>query len=152
MNEQCLFVIDTDCYAGNFELAMCEYVTGQGESTWASKAKDEIPEVISSIEDIIGLSSSGRNSEMMPNPRYGNDGMGNEELLTKENKAKFTHPAYYSVAIVFNKKPSDEIIEVMKKRAYSFAEIKRNEKALIYQLDINIEGFKLLERDYKEIK
>lgn len=79
------------------------------------------------------------------NPQY--DLSDSVQEMSKKGVAKF--PAYMSVAIFFNKKPSDKIIKVMKDRAIKFAELcsknKSEEIGTRYSLNaMNITGFRLI--------
>ncbi|MBU1976527.1 MAG: hypothetical protein KKA62_01075 [Nanoarchaeota archaeon] len=148
-----LFVIDTDTYAGNFERQMCAYVTGQiGEcevgKEQARLAKQEIPEVVAQLEELIKSvpdeHGCHRPVSIFPNPRYGNDGQGNQALLTAENREQFPGPAYNSVAIYFNSIPDSRLLDVMKERAKEIAAREIGLKK--YELTIMIEGFRFLEQ------
>lgn len=148
-----LLVIDTNRYAGNFEREMCAYITGQiGDCAvgkkQAERAKQEIPQIISTLEDLIEQVPDDhgcrRPVSIFPNPRYGNDGHGKHAVLTAENKDKFSWPAYYSVAIYFHTLPQTEVLKILEERALKFAQQEEH---------ITIEGFRLLEKHtvYKEI-
>jgi len=54
------------------------------------------------------------------------------------------HPCYNSVAIFFNKRPPDQLIELMKIRAKEFA-LKKPSRMREFMPDITITGFRLLE-------
>ena len=159
--EHYLFVIDTDTYAGNFEREMCAYVTGQiGECEVGKEnaeiAKQEIPEVVAKLEDLVELvpdeHGCARPVSIFPNPRYGNDGHGDHSLLTDENKAKFQWPAYYSVAIYFHSIPDSVLLDIMKERARDIAT--RGVGLKGFEEKVGIEGFRLLEQHttYNEVK
>lgn len=131
---------------------MSAYMTGRvgdcgvGEEL-AEVAKQEIPNIVAQLEGLIESipDEHGRHRpvSIFPNPRYGNDGHGNQALLTNKNKNFFTWPAYNSVAIHFCQIPKPELVNIMKKRAKEFASKKK----------IKIEEFRLLEQctGYKEI-
>ena len=146
-----LFIIDTDTYAGDFERAMCAYVTGQigdcgvGEEN-AELAKQEIPEVIAQLENLIEQvpdeHGCRRPVSIFPNPRYGNDGHGNYALLTDENREQFRWPAYYSVAIFFHSIPNSELLDVMKERTRNITQKGVGLKG--YEQIVGIEGFEFL--------
>ena len=155
-----LFVIDTDSYAGNFERAMCAYLTGQvgdcgvGEEQ-AEIAKQEIPDVVAKLEDLVmsvpDEHGCHRPVSIFPNPRYGNDGHGKHALLTDKNRKRFSFYAYNSVAIYFNSLPDSELLEALKERAKNIElkEIELNR----FEPTPRIEGFRLFEQQttYKEL-
>ena len=152
-----LFVIDTDTYAGNFERQMCAYITGQiGEcevgKEQAELAKQEIPNMLTQLEELIehvpDEHGCHRPVSIFPNDRYGNDGVGNQALLTDKNRKQFPWPAYNSVVIYFNSIPNRRVLNIMKERARNFAERKIELKGV--EKRVRIEGFRLLE-EHKQI-
>ena len=153
--EHLLFVIDTNRYAGEFEREMCAYATGQiGECgvgrVEAEKAKKEISAEVESLEAIIRLVSDEHGCHrpvgVFPNPKYRNAGHEKYALLTKNNQKRYSYPAYFSVAIYFDKKPSNELIKIIKERAQKFADDQ--------DPVIKIENFRFLEKytTFKEVK
>jgi len=63
----------------------------------------------------------------------------NENIEAARRLKKPNHcPSYLSVAIYFEKKPSQELIDLMKKRAYAYS-------LLFRQKEIKITGFRLIE-------
>jgi hypothetical protein len=89
------FVIDTNEYAGNFEREMCAYITGQvgdcevGEEL-AEIARTEIaPKLLAELENIVAQVPDEhgccRPVTIWQNPRWFNDGMGNEWPVTHTN-------------------------------------------------------------------
>ena len=157
---QIIFVIDTDSYAGNFEREMCAYVTGQiGEcgvgdgqaedfNAWLkSKGIAENP-----FEDILGQVADDngchRPCAIWETPGRWNNGSGSHyndaEFSEDKSWMGLKHPAYESVAIFFNERPSDDLIAMMKERAAVFAA-----NHLPYggkTAPIAIRGFRLLEK------
>lgn len=159
--EYCLFVIDTDIYAGSFEREMCAYVTGQiGECGVgrenAKLARQEIPDAIAQLENLVELvpdeHGCARPVSIFPNPKYGNDGHGNQALLTDKNREQFQWPAYNSVAIFFHSIPDSSLLDVMEERARSIAAKGVGLKG--YETPVKIEGFRFLEQYviYKKIR
>ena len=156
-----LFVIDTNSYAGNFERQLCAYVTGQvgecgvGEEN-AGLARSEVPAIVSQLENLVELvpdeHGCARPVSIFPNPRYGNDGRGNHELITETNKERLAYPAYYSVAIFLHSVPDSKILEVMKERAKAITNKGVGTKG--HEQKVEIEGFRLLEQQvkYKELQ
>jgi len=141
-----LFVVDTNCYAGNFERELCAYMTGEvgdcgvgdAEAACAKKEaatllkKYNLEELVVSVPDENGCC---RPAVLVPNSKYGNDGMGKEVLLTAENRTKYHYPAYFSVGIHLRESPQADISEFLKGRANAYAA----------EHGIVIEGFRLLE-------
>jgi hypothetical protein len=126
-----IFIVDTDQYAGNFERYMCAYLTGQIGDCEVGKdmkrlfileTKDRylFDDIIMQVADEHGCN---RPVSIWPTPGYGNNVMGKHEKLTEENKETYHWPAYQSVAIFFEKRPSDEMISLMKKRLETFEEV-----------------------------
>lgn len=155
-----LFVIDTNTYARNFEREMCAYVTGQiGDCGFggaeAALAQQEIPDAVMQLEDLIEQVPDEHGVErpvaIFSNPRYGNNGLGIHALLTDENRAQYSWPAMFSVAIYFHTLPDHELLEVMKERARAIAA--RGVGFEGHKETIAIEGFRLLEQHttYKEL-
>jgi len=154
-NDSCyIFVVDTDKYAGNFERPMCAYMTGTtGDCEVGSEEARQFENEYDGIFDDIIMQVADEHGcyrpvTAWPTPGWGNDGMGKHERLTEENAKKFHYPAYMSVAIFFQEKPSQEIIDVMKKRAYEYIELYKKDK---YGGVITISGFRLIKHDV-EIK
>lgn len=125
-----VFLIDTDEYAGNFERAMCAYCTGMlGECKVGKEEKDKfrqkyglnfmtkLSEMIESRPDDNG---THRPTTIYSTPGYFNNGMGEEYKEEEWKEGMNKYPAYQSVGIFFNVKPSQEIIEMIKERAEEF--------------------------------
>lgn len=81
----CIFVVDTDSYAGNFERDMTAFITGQlGEcgvgDTNAKLMKDQFPDEAEAFEEIIGSEADehgcSRPCTCWPTPGYYGDGHG----------------------------------------------------------------------------
>lgn len=134
------FVIDTDgkAWVGNFERELCAYCTGMiGE---CEKGIEEANEFFNDF-DLVGEEESlffeKVNCYVMDE-----QGCGRPASIWKTPGNK----RYSGVAIFFNKKPTDELISIMKERAYKFAEErpdrKKYEEMKIEK--INITGFRLI--------
>lgn len=101
-----IFVIDTDLYAGNFEREMCAYITGQvgdcgvGENFADDFQEEEKKSIVEKFVNIV---------EHRP-----------DEHGCNRPCAIWESPKYQSVAIFFYKKPSEELIDVMKRRSKIF--------------------------------
>ena len=144
-----IFVIDTDSYAGNFERDMCAYITGvTGEcgvgGNFAEIYFDDTGEkkFRSKFEDLLEQRSDGncrRPCSIWETKGWFNNGFG------KFFKGKGKYPAHMSVAIFFVNKPTEEIIDFMKKRANIFAEAKRRfGETWDKKFKLKIGGFRLI--------
>ena len=132
------FLIKTDSYAGNFEREMCAYITGVvGECGVGKQYKNEevanlFYENISFVPDEHGCSRP-------------------VSMLAADEKFIISHLNHEqkcnSLVIYFDSAPSKDQIEIMKKRAYEFPQVRENNKhdydtkSLLF----NILGFELLE-------
>ena len=151
-----VFLMDTNSYAGNFEREMYAYIGSQASDGIGEDEAEivmlEIPENVSLFELLVDdvVDENGYNSTftIFPNSRYGNDGIGNQAMLTRENQNRYHWPANNSVAIYFARLPETGLVELMKNRARDF--VSRG----IFKLKVGIEGFRLLEQiaPYSEIK
>jgi hypothetical protein len=186
-----IFVVDTEQYAGNFERAMCAYITGQvGQCTVGEECATTFEEEVDLDENLFDLMveqvpdehGCHRPCSIYPTPGWFNNGLGQhyrEGVPGVEEKAKEDHrkqceekiangenvpfwekllnkplekcPAYFSVAIFFNRQPPDLLIELMKNRAQHFAlKLKVAEEEWIeanrlkYTEPMTITGFRLL--------
>ncbi len=157
-NDSCyIFVVDTDKYAGNFERPMCAYMTGcVGD---CEVGQDKAEEFVEDIQDdrIASEFDEGvlqvadehgcyRPVSIWPTPGWGNNGMGKHAQLDGENDKVYHWPAYMSVAIFFQERPSTELIDLMKKRAAEYVELYKKEK---FGEKIKISGFRLIKHDVK---
>ena len=235
----CIFIVDTEDYAGDFEREMCGYLTGivgecgvgvegrrkyledmglelDQERYYAPVVGNPFEEIIKQVPDEHGCR---RPASIYLTPGWYNDGHGGhydenvtsdaevlkeyveavereceeeikhltliateedtpenrkrgawtaeaktmeikryqEEITTARQKVKVNrYPAYLSVAIFFDEKPTEEQIELMKERAYDFAK-DTNAYNRFSREDTNpikITGFRLLEvtpESYEEI-
>ena len=122
-----VFVIDTNQYAGNFEREMCAHLTG----------------VIGECE--VGEEYVDKNITKMFDEDIQQCGDDHGcyrpcEIVSNEDRKS------QSVGIFFNKKPTEEQIETMKSRSYTFN--KKRKELESYNRnspDIEILGFRLLE-------
>jgi hypothetical protein len=141
------FVVDTDSYAGNFERELCGFVCGRfdeaGEHCGGHFKKlylkdhpdDPFKRLIGSIVDDPGDDGIHRSPmSLAPTPGWINDGHGEhlklDEAKTKIRKAtlKRTYPAYQSVAICLQRKPTDAELKLLHKRAMMFEKAPPNPK------------------------
>lgn len=140
MSEEYTFIIDTDQYAGNFEREMCAYCTGMvGDCGVGDKEAEKFleefgQEKTDDMIDIIGQKADEhgvyRPTEICITPDY---------LLSKQG-------TYQSVAIFLNKKPSQEIIKMLKERAEKFTEGRDNNGNIMKSKTkrLNILGFRMI--------
>lgn len=155
------FVIDTEQYSGNFERELCAYVTGRvgecevGEEAAAQFKAEEAKELAMAFEDVVVSLPDDhgcfRPASIFPTPGWINNGNGKHlrEDSPEAKKLKAKWPAYQSVAIWFDSKPTQEMINTMVRRALKASQMKHRLEGLT-DLDITITGFRLL-KQHKEI-
>lgn len=153
-----VFVIDTDQYAGNFEREMCAFVTGHiGECGVGQEyqklffdflgldveQRDDNP-FFEQVVDMADDHGCFRPVSIWPTKGRVNTGMGKcyDEESKEAKKAKSTFAAYESVGIFFGSEPSIVLIDLMKKRAQEFCEMKP--LRLTVPKKIKIKGFRLI--------
>ncbi|KKL47922.1 hypothetical protein LCGC14_2330690 [marine sediment metagenome] len=139
------FLVDTDgkAWVGNFERELCAYCTGlvggceKGEeeaylfqSDFGLESDEESPffeKVNCYVMDDVGC---GRPAAIWISP-------GDKR--------------YAAVAIFFYEKPTDELISIIKERAYKFAEERPDREKYEEKIEkINITGFRLIEQTVTE--
>lgn len=149
-NELYTFVVHTNSYAGNFEREMAAFMTGQvGECEVGSEMaelfveevdsamQDEFTEIIGSVADDNGCY---RPCAIYETPNRGNNGSGmHGDVIDEASKAKFSWPAYESVAIYFDKIPTKPMIDLMKARAVEYADNYSDKR-----YGMKVKGFQLL--------
>ena len=139
-----VFIIDTDSYSGNFERAMCGYLTGiQNESTSrtdkyveAYKKEMNIAEPYEHNEHIIFMPGGYGESPVEAFPTPG--------VFREHNGDKY--PAYQSVGIFMDRKPTDEEIKILKERANKFQLLDDSDET------IKVLGFRLIQRITTEVE
>ena len=129
--------IDTDSYAGNFERELCAYVTGHWDQETHGGDQAEVFEKEwgdrpNPFEDYITMALT--QDDDCPVNTY--------QCLEWEPVNKKMN----SVGIFFEKEPTSELIELIKKRAYKF-----EKKGKIFDKPVNLKiiGFRLLKRTVK---
>lgn len=157
-----IFVIDTEEYAGNFEREMTAYITGKvGECTVGEEMTDLYKsetgdKELKIFDDVLEYRNDNhgcsRPCSIHTTPGWINDGVGNHE---KSDGKGF--PAYLSVAIFFFNKPSKKLIELMKSRAKTFSNAKRqvakqNNRPWDETFDLKITGFRLIKENISYIE
>lgn len=128
------FIVDTNSYAGNFERELCGYITGHWDNethggAQAAKFAEETGE-INPFDDYIGLIT---NEHGLQTPVSLEDTP--TELGAKTRMG--------SVGIHFDKRPTPELIQLMKDRAYKF-----ERKGLIFDRPVKLKvlSFRLQKR------
>ena len=126
-----VLVIDTDSYAGNFEREMTAFCTGRvgecGVGEWeaasylewlATEGRDDpFGDLVAMRPDEHGVE---RPTAIWPTPGRTNDGAGTHSDVGPGSPARF--PAYESVAIFFEAKPSADLIDMIEARARDFGD------------------------------
>ena len=135
-----IFVIDTDEYAGNFEREMTAYITGCVGDCGVGEEMKKLYEKefgVNEYEDSIF-------SDLLEH-RPNEYGCCRPCSMWPDQSGKFN-----SVGIFFIKKPKSKIIELMKKRANKFAEVKRTKSDNSWDKNFKLEilGFRLIQELY----
>lgn len=150
------FVVDTDTYSGNFERQLCAYITGRcGDWSPAGRIAEfalKSPEVGDIGQHVIDMNGEYGPVPVtiVPTPGFYNDGVGNHHRINKKKKPLHAFPAYQSVAIRLDEKPTPEILKAMCRRAREFSAIcsaKDYEKIGCDEFDLSnfgIIGFRLI--------
>tara|TARA_Y100000310_G_scaffold56232_1_gene51647 strand:+ start:49474 stop:49926 length:453 start_codon:yes stop_codon:yes gene_type:complete len=115
MSKKYIFAIDTDKYAGNFEREMCAYATGQLGICEVGK---EMQKLFIQEEDDPAYDESLIFEGIIENRADGNGAMRPCSIGVTPNLKK---PVCNSVEIYFHKKPTEEQIEMLKRRCTKFA-------------------------------
>ena len=159
------FIVDTEEYAGNFEVEMGAYMTGQtseyslrgvkeAKQFQASALGDPFRNRMEEAEEGTGF------TEAYPTPGWFNNGFGaifrdgqeeEAKAVFEKQKGSVTHeaifskqPAFLSVAITFKSLPSDIEIELLKQRASQFAEAPALDLSGNPRKPITITGFRII--------
>ncbi len=124
-------IIDTDSYAGNFERELCAYVTGHWDDSThggdqAKVFEDEVGEP-NPFEDYVSFIIDEHGLRTPVCLEYTPKELGDYNMC--------------SVGIVFKKRPTPELIQLVKDRAYKF-----ENKGLIFNRPVKLKilGFRLL--------
>jgi len=136
--EKWIFVVDTEQYAGNFERDMCAFMTGMtgdcgvgGEEAQLFLEQTGTTEDENTFEEFVTLQSDEH-------------GCARPTAIWSTEGKSF---AYNSVAIFFGKKPTEELVEIMIKRAKEYAEYARNAEEEWDRKDIKVVAFRLLKEE-----
>jgi hypothetical protein len=120
-----IIVIDTNLYAGNFERELAAYCTGQtgecqvGDRQAEMFREDVSAEIDQAFQNAIGSRADDRGT-MRPSSIWATPGRKNDGVGNFSNGEPDPWPAYESVAIFFNKRPTPEMINVIKTRAEEY--------------------------------
>ncbi len=144
-----LFVIDTDRYSGNFEREMCAFVTGQigecgvGEemANAYESAVEDGPDMDNLVAQEMDEHGCARPATIWPTPGWWNDGVGAHFRDGEGPECKEKYPAYQSVGIWLERKPSKEEMEFIKTRARSFLTLEKEDRQ---DRPTTISGFRLV--------
>lgn len=121
------FVIDTDSYAGNFERELCAHVTGTiGECEAGEEYVEDLPINFDNVQHVADDNGTYRPVSIWKSP---------------------IKNSYDSVAIFFDKKPSQEQIDFMKERSKTFIEKNKqiSSESSFYRIkEFNITGYRLI--------
>jgi hypothetical protein len=144
------FVVHTNLYSGNFERELTAFITGQIGECEVGDGKAELFKEDLGDDPLVELfdrmikqmpdedNGCMRPCVIYPSPNRGNNGMGvHGDITDAASKKKFKYPAYESVAIYFDEKPTKEMIDLMKARSKIYAD--EHAKG-----DMKILGFQLL--------
>jgi hypothetical protein len=130
-NEFWAFVVDTEDYAGNWERELCAFCTGhvgdcnvgeEGAKKFKEASDSEFIRVVNEIHEKIEFrtddSGCDRPASIWPTPGWFNDGEGKHFRVGEDGKVPW--PAYLSGAIYFCERPSDDLMDLIKRRAREF--------------------------------
>ncbi len=144
MDYRHMFVVDTDKYSGNFEREMCAYMTGhigdcevgEEEAKLFREFHTDLPDGLPGIIKVSDDHGCFRPCVIMPTPGFVNNGNGKIYRKSRYPKGKVSFPSYQSVGVYFDAEITEEVVELMKKRAKEFAKLK----------NIKILGFRKIKR------
>lgn len=156
-----IFAIDTDSYTGNFQREFCAHITNQiGECEVGNRHLTDIEDLLEdypeyskeTLEKIRIFfeeesyhkqddNGTRRPCSIYETPGRSNNGNGKHYDVTESSPYKW--PAYETVALFFHSKPSDEVIEFMKKRSLDFPGTRRS------STEFKILGYRLLHIEVK---
>lgn len=148
-----VFVVDTDQYSGNFERPMVAFMTGAVGECEVGNTEQELFEENGEFVELADKTSSQpdedgcyRPAAIWTTPGRYNDGNGKHYDGEPKERGRF--PAYESVAVFFDERPTAEEIEFMKRRAAQFVQYWHDE-APWYRKHvpmIAIRGFRMIEQ------
>lgn len=153
-----ILVVDTEQYSGNFEREIGAYLTGQvGEcgvgQEFVSKYSQEIKNLKWWEKNIYQKADEDgcyRPVEIYPTEGWLNNGMGT--CFKKTDQDDKGYPAYLSVAVFMNEKPTEEVIDEFIQRAKNFCinikELSDNAD-FIYKTALTFTGVRLLKCEQK---
>lgn len=146
-----VFVIDTEQYSGNFERQMCAFFTGVTgdcgvglEYARVFKIDHKQTPIIDAFANMVKQVPDDhecyRPCSVWETPGWVNDGKGNhsKQYMLRDGD----YPANQSVAIYFEKRPTDTMIELMKIRANKFNEYHVGQH--VRNEPVTITGFRLI--------
>lgn len=158
-----LFVIDTDTYSGNFERPLCGYITGRYGDCEVGKSEaelfmeescdsvdlDVVVEPYNNVGYMADEHGTQRPVTIFPTPGRWNDGSGGHFDIVPGEDHGTMWPAYESVAICFETKPTDDQIKSMKARSQDFCKMYASQQMQRYnqKVNITIKGFRLLQQE-----
>lgn len=124
------FVVDTDSYAGNFQRELCAYVIGArndpSERDPYLKLFDRdcrLP--LGDLSDARLVDPGDDDVHLAPcdlaaTPGWASDGRGKVRRSTPDKNRRYKHPAYNSVSIFLQRKPTEEELGELLKRSLEF--------------------------------
>jgi len=129
------FIVDTDSYAGNFERQLCAYVIGTvaafSDPIFAGRAylrmfEQECTLPLDELSD-TRVADPGDDDvhpspcDLAPTPGWSNNGKGKTYQVRPNSKRYgYKYPAYNSVAIFLRRRPTEEELHELVKRAVEF--------------------------------
>jgi hypothetical protein len=146
-----VFVVDTNKYSGNFEREMCAFMTGAlgecgvgGEELVMFEENGQFPNLSDKTHCVPDENGCVRPATIWPTPGRWNNGNG--EHFNGEVTGPGRCPAYESVAVFFNERPTDEEIAFMKQRAYAFVAVQLADQQRFDKKakPMKIKGFRLI--------
>ncbi len=159
-NQSWIFLIKTDSYAGNFERDMCAYITGMvGECGVGAEEAQLFYQEMGLVEHLL---DEGEYDWDGIDVKYNAEDFENPFALAVESRADehgcrrptSLWPAEINwVAIFFEQKPTDEMIEIMRSRAAKFCrEYCPTREHKWDRHKIKILGYELLREEMKQFQ
>ena len=153
LSHEYIFVVDTNQISYGFYKELCAYCTGffhddlpiDGNDFYVDLGidEDEDDEISNPLLGCVIRKHLAEDDCDTPcsvwlNKRYGCDESGNFEVLDESNFETFCHPAPMSVGIFMEVHPTQEQINLIKRRSHGFC-------ARRPELGIEIEGFRIIQ-------
>jgi hypothetical protein len=162
------FIVDTEQYSGNFEREMGSYLIGM-VGPYFSETAEKLAQAYrdetgddgdeSQFADILSIHDGDGEHEpswvaIWPTPGWYNDGQGRhlkvDAPVLEGHHIVGRYPAYQSVAIAFDKKPTNAQLQLLRTRAEAFPEAFRTTIPSYFgHRDVKVTGCRLVKEKTK---